>query len=259
MGYLTLMADDVLMALETFPPDLRLAVAETAPQPDWDEYVTGRYNETKKKDTSVLGGGKPSIVASAARPGATQWRVDEQDTSPSAPSASSASGSGAGNSGSNHSGVQGEFRRATSARPTKGNSADFRAAFADDDDDDDDDFTPSGHPHVSRIYTFAPTEHAWLTDWAATVVRAVPRAGDAFSGRVRVVLVARSLGRRRQRLARAVAFRPRQATARVHPSSTTPAQAAERQRVRGELITRAFSVVWHAAHRRTTGPGLVCA
>ena len=48
------------------------------PQPEWNDYVNGRYQETKNKDTSLLGGGKPAL--SMTRPGsAASWKVDEQD------------------------------------------------------------------------------------------------------------------------------------------------------------------------------------
>ncbi|KAI5989239.1 SIT4 phosphatase-associated protein-domain-containing protein [Pisolithus marmoratus] len=76
MGHLTLLSEDVITALEHYPPELRLTIARCAPQPDWSEYVTGRYNETKKRDTSLLGGGKPNV--NAPRPVA-RWAVDEED------------------------------------------------------------------------------------------------------------------------------------------------------------------------------------
>jgi serine/threonine-protein phosphatase 6 regulatory subunit 3 len=129
MGHLTLISEDVIGALDHFPADLRLAVAKYIPQAAWDEYVTGRYIETKKKDSSLLGGGKPVVVPSAPRPGA-RWRVDEEDTpSPTAETSSSANGI---------LGTRGEFRRATSARPTRETSADFgRAVLAEDEEEQD--------------------------------------------------------------------------------------------------------------------------
>ena len=54
------------------------------PQPEWNEYVNGRYQETKNKDTSLLGGGKPAL--SMTRPGsAASWKVDEQDIATTTP------------------------------------------------------------------------------------------------------------------------------------------------------------------------------
>ncbi|KAI0672799.1 SIT4 phosphatase-associated protein-domain-containing protein [Trametes maxima] len=79
MGHLTLISEDVISALEHLPPDLRLQIAQYAPQPEWDEYVTGRYKETKKKDSSLLGGGKPVIAPAMRNAGAAQWKVDEAD------------------------------------------------------------------------------------------------------------------------------------------------------------------------------------
>ncbi len=43
MGHLTLLSEDVINSLEHFPPDLRLTIAQFAPQPEWDESVTDRY------------------------------------------------------------------------------------------------------------------------------------------------------------------------------------------------------------------------
>jgi serine/threonine-protein phosphatase 6 regulatory subunit 3 len=126
MGHLTLISEDVIGALDHFPADLRLAVAKYIPQAAWDEYVTGRYIETKKKDSSLLGGGKPVVVPSAPRPGA-RWRVDEEDTSPTTETSSGANGI---------LGTRGEFRRVTSARPTRESSADFGRTVATEDEDD---------------------------------------------------------------------------------------------------------------------------
>ena len=53
MGHLTLISEDVIGALEHLPPDLRLQIGQYAPQPEWDDYVTGRYKETKKKDVAM--------------------------------------------------------------------------------------------------------------------------------------------------------------------------------------------------------------
>lgn len=78
MGHLTLISEDVLTTLEHSSPDLRLVIMKFTPQPEWHDYVTGRYRETKNKDMSLLGGGKPAL--SLTRPGsAASWKVDEQD------------------------------------------------------------------------------------------------------------------------------------------------------------------------------------
>lgn len=61
MGHLMLLAEDVITALDRFPSDLHTLILTTyAPQPQWEEYVKGRYTETKKKDRCALGGPKPS-------------------------------------------------------------------------------------------------------------------------------------------------------------------------------------------------------
>lgn len=141
MGHLTLISEDVITALDHFPPDLKQVIEEHAPQPAWDEYVRGRYKETRKKDTSLLGGGKPAVVGSLARP-AGQWKVDEEDPqTPVPPPAVKV----------DLQQTKGEFRRATgSSRPALGNTADFGIAIPQaDDDDDDDDPTSATHPTVS--------------------------------------------------------------------------------------------------------------
>lgn len=66
MGHLTLLAEDVISALDRFPPDLQSLILTTyAPQPEWEEYVKGRFTETKKKDRCALGGPKPSSGVSS--------------------------------------------------------------------------------------------------------------------------------------------------------------------------------------------------
>jgi serine/threonine-protein phosphatase 6 regulatory subunit 3 len=138
MGHLTLISEDVITALDHFPPDLKQVIEKYAPQPAWDDYVRGRYKETKKKDTSLLGGGKPTVVASASRPA---WKVDEEDSNTSAPPPAVKL--------SLHE-TKGEFRRATGSKPTLGNTADF--GIAPPPDDDDDDFTTAAHPTVRSCY-----------------------------------------------------------------------------------------------------------
>lgn len=136
MGHLTLISEDVISALEHYPPELRLSIAQFAPQPAWDEYVTGRYNETKKKDTSLLGGGKPVVAAGPARAGA-RWKVDEEDT------ASAGSSARGGN-------LSGELKRAGGGRPVRESSADFGPApMEDEEEGEEDGVSSSGPPQVS--------------------------------------------------------------------------------------------------------------
>jgi serine/threonine-protein phosphatase 6 regulatory subunit 3 len=93
MGHLTLISEDVLTTLEHSSPDLRLIITKFTPQPEWNDYVTGRYQETKNKDMSLLGGGKPAL--SLTRPGsAASWKVDEQDIATTAPGTSFPAGGG---------------------------------------------------------------------------------------------------------------------------------------------------------------------
>lgn len=140
MGHLTLISEDVITALDHFPPDLKQVIEEHAPQPAWDEYVRGRYKETRKKDTSLLGGGKPAVVGSLARP-TSQWKVDEEDSQPPVPSPAVKV---------DLQETKGEFRRATgSSRPALGNTADFGIAPPPADDDDDD-LTTATHPTFAQ-------------------------------------------------------------------------------------------------------------
>ncbi|KAF7300923.1 hypothetical protein MKEN_01319100 [Mycena kentingensis (nom. inval.)] len=130
MGHLTLIAEDVLTALERFPTELRNQIASFAPQPDWDEYVQGRYNETKRRDAELLGGGKPVIkngMGAGAGAATARWKVDEED----------AGGATATLSGDHSAppGMEMSFRRASSARPRREGSADFGSAPMMENDD----------------------------------------------------------------------------------------------------------------------------
>ncbi|TDL24973.1 SAPS-domain-containing protein [Rickenella mellea] len=122
MGHLTLISEDVIGALQHFPPDLRLQLAQYAPRPDWDDYVSGRYQETKKRDTSLLGGGKPVMTTAARVAGAPRWKVDEADAAPPSSVATTLPTNGK----SDTLEMTGEFRRTT--RVTRENSADFGVA-----------------------------------------------------------------------------------------------------------------------------------
>ncbi|KAK7038262.1 SIT4 phosphatase-associated protein-domain-containing protein [Favolaschia claudopus] len=144
MGHLTLIAEDVLTALERFPPELRDILGGYAPQPDWDDYVKGRYRETKRRDAELLGGGKPVVrSAMAGSGGAARWKVDEEDTTGTTltvgggSEAGAGAGAGAATTSTNTTNGRGEFKRATSAKPRRESSADFGPAPMMDDDDDD--------------------------------------------------------------------------------------------------------------------------
>jgi serine/threonine-protein phosphatase 6 regulatory subunit 3 len=143
MGHLTLISEDVLIALERFPPELRLVLIQYAPDPEWDEYVTGRYNETKKRDTCLLGGGKPVVALGANRNNAL-WKVDEEDTR---------SPLGNDSEGNRRAGeTRGEFRRAGSVRPSRESSADFGPTPMEDiDDDEDDDSAPHVRINITSV------------------------------------------------------------------------------------------------------------
>lgn len=149
MGHLTLISEDVIGALEHYPPDLRLLLAKHAPQPDWDDYVSGRYHETKVRDTSLLGGGKPVIAPGTQRP-VTKWKVDEAEITPSAnvPSVQSTNGFEATPVSNDISAttLQGEFRR--TSRLSREPSADFGAAPFEHEEATED----SGRPQVRLAY-----------------------------------------------------------------------------------------------------------
>lgn len=140
MGHLTLISEDVITALEHYPPELKLLLAQYAPQPDWDEYVGGRYQETKTKDTSLLGGGKPIVTPGDAR-SASKWRVDEADATAVASANMSSNGANVTLSDPpllSMSQLKGEFRR--TSRLSRESSADFGVApYAPPDDDEDGD------------------------------------------------------------------------------------------------------------------------
>jgi len=148
MGHLMLISEDVITAMARFPPEIRLSVIQFAPEPQWDEYVTGRYNETKKEDNKLLGGGKPSVNPAARS--TTAWKVDEDelkgDTGVAARASSSASTADGGGAGE----MKGEFKRVSSG--TVKSTADFGPAPAANEDLDDDDNVSSGRStHVGDL------------------------------------------------------------------------------------------------------------
>jgi hypothetical protein len=81
MGHVTHITEDVVSAFSHYPLELATILAAFAPQPDWDQYVRGEYRQTRNKDNSQLGGGKPQVFRSpAAGPVASVFgRVDEAD------------------------------------------------------------------------------------------------------------------------------------------------------------------------------------
>ncbi|GLB34588.1 putative SAPS-domain-containing protein [Lyophyllum shimeji] len=128
MGHLTLMSEDVIMALERFPQDLRLILLEYVPEPEWDDYVEGRYIETKRKDTRLLGGGKPALASAATR-NIARWKVDEDDSPVERPAGTSATTTTAVNgTEAELSEPRGQFRRADGLRVVRESSADFGPA-----------------------------------------------------------------------------------------------------------------------------------
>lgn len=147
MGHLMLISEDIITAMSRFPPDLRLSISQYAPQPQWDQFVTGRYNETKREDNRLLGGGKPIIKSGATR-AVNEWKVDEGELN---------------NEGSSRTEttMKSEFRRPdalnfSSAKQT----ADFGPAPMNDDDDS---IISSRAPHVGfrsfskiSVYKFRP-------------------------------------------------------------------------------------------------------
>jgi serine/threonine-protein phosphatase 6 regulatory subunit 3 len=163
MGHLTQVAEDVIGALEHYPPNLRLIIEQYAPQPAWQEYVTGRFNETKKRDSSLLGGGRPAVTSTSRAGG--RWTVDEEDNGPSL-SAAATTGPG----------ITSEFRRSVTTRPSRATSADFGPAPMDDDDDHG-----AGPPQVSPIsFGNRGFAHFYL-------VCSLLGSGDAFKGAVQLI------------------------------------------------------------------------
>jgi hypothetical protein len=144
MGHLTLISEDVITVMEHSPPELRLIMEQYTPQPEWDEYVTGRYQETKTKDTSLLGGGKPA-VSLASRP-ENGWKVDETDvggTSAIMPAVKAIT--------SRVEESRGEFRRSAAAR--REGSTDFGSAMVMGEEDASSTVSIGAHPVSPLIST----------------------------------------------------------------------------------------------------------
>ena len=125
MGHLTLISEDVISALRHYPEDLAAVLRQYAPQPAWDQYVNGSYLETKKRDTRLLGGGKPVIAPGTGFPKGRWAKVDEEDSVVNGlsrlPGTSEAVGPVVATSA-----FAGEFRRMTpSSSTTPKNTANF--------------------------------------------------------------------------------------------------------------------------------------
>lgn len=140
MGHLTLMSEDVIAALDHYPPDLRAQLAACAPVPAWEEYVNGRYHETKQRDNTLFGGGKPVVAQNQPRMPAGRWKVDESEAAGTA--AVAAAGAPVGASAPEGEELQGEFRRSSTGHPGR-QSADFGPAPVEHEDSDEDDSGPS--------------------------------------------------------------------------------------------------------------------
>ena len=160
MGHLMLISEDVITAMARFPPEIRLSVIQYAPEPQWDEYVTGRYNETKKEDNKLLGGGKPSVNPAARS--TTAWKVDEDELKGESGVVTRASGSNSSADGGGAGEVKGEFRRVSSGSVRS--TADFGPAPAVNEDPDDEDSVSSGRStHVSVLGSFLDSEKLMCT------------------------------------------------------------------------------------------------
>lgn len=126
MGHLTLISEDVISALGHYPSDLASLLRQYAPQPAWDYYVNGSYRETRQRDTSLLGGGKPVIAPGVGFPKGRWAKVDEEDTGVMNGMNGTAGKTEMLDTVVTTSAMTGEFRRTTSSSsPTPMNTADF--------------------------------------------------------------------------------------------------------------------------------------
>jgi serine/threonine-protein phosphatase 6 regulatory subunit 3 len=175
MGHLMLISEDVITALARFPPDLRLIIIQYAPEPEWDQYVTGKYNETKEEDARPLGGGKPVLVGKGGRGGVMQWKIDENELGVGDGSGASSGGAGDGNGGD----LRSEFRRASSVGPSGHvtSTADFGPAPIEDDDDDDDSVLPDRAPHVRIVSCYGLS---YGLTFFSPLVRSISGSGNIF-------------------------------------------------------------------------------
>ncbi|KAJ3760037.1 SIT4 phosphatase-associated protein-domain-containing protein [Lentinula raphanica] len=134
MGHLTLISEDVLTALDRYPASLRDEIMQYAPNGEgtdprkgsWDDYVTGRFRETKVRDTRLLGGGKPATGA--------KWKVDEEEMG----SMHANVKSDLENDNNTNNEVRGELKRSVSSKVRREGSSDFGISPESMSDDDDD-------------------------------------------------------------------------------------------------------------------------
>ncbi|CCA74558.1 hypothetical protein PIIN_08510 [Serendipita indica DSM 11827] len=80
MGHITLMAVDIVSALEKYPDDLLDVIQPMIPNPAWDDYVHGVYAETQRLENTILGGPRPTQTTRGATPmGENGWGGDWPD------------------------------------------------------------------------------------------------------------------------------------------------------------------------------------
>lgn len=167
MGHLTLITEEVVTALERFPPELRAEIDAHIPKPDWDDYVLGKHQKTRERNNRLLGGGKPVISQDPLRE--ARWKVDEEEEV--AKDATRSSGSSG----------EGSFTRATSSKPSPRQTADFGPPDAADSDPGEN-TAPQVMNHPRAMYC----RYYGADD---TSVCSLPRSGNQHGRPVREYLV----------------------------------------------------------------------
>lgn len=149
MGHLTLISEDVISALEHYPDDLASLLRQYAPQPAWDDYVNGSYKETRQRDTSLLGGGKPVIAPGTGFPKGRWAKVDEEDMGTiNGMNGAAGKAEGVGPVATTST-LAGEFRRVgSSSSTTPVNTADFGPSQEDEES--------AGSSQVGNSPVFSP-------------------------------------------------------------------------------------------------------
>jgi serine/threonine-protein phosphatase 6 regulatory subunit 3 len=88
MGHLTLLSQDLITALERYPPTFSAQLRSFLPPEvaaEWDTYVSGRFEQTRENERKTLGGSKPvargrldlGVGGGGAGAGKTKWKIDE--------------------------------------------------------------------------------------------------------------------------------------------------------------------------------------